>query len=206
MIVYTTESRAAFITQPAWVATRESARRVLFYRTRVHFPFSHGKSVTSCCHKLGAIALLDLRNAARPLVARNAWSNWTTFLDNHKPITILLDIDPAYLTERLYDYDSMQQRFPYATMVAEAEKCYPGPICIEAVRRCVLICANWRSLFRIISGHEITDADFSEARRSFDAKLKKIGWKEPPAWCDILDTDVPTANETNDDASGPTIE
>jgi hypothetical protein len=147
MIVYTTESRAAFITQPAWVATRESARRVLFYRTRVHFRFrmaSRSLAVATSC----AIALLDLRNAARPLVARNAWSNWTTFLDNHKPITILLDIDPAYLTERLYDYDSMQQRFPYATMVAEAEKWYPGPICIEAVRRCVLICANWRLDFR----------------------------------------------------------
>ncbi len=107
------------------------------------------------------------------------------FLNNHKPITTLLDIDPDYLSERLYDYDSLQQRFPYATIVAEAEKSYPRPIPIDAVRRCILICAKRRSFFRIISRHEITDADFSGAEASFEAKLRKIGWKEPFPWGDL---------------------
>lgn len=145
------------------------------------FPFSFGQSMHSCCHKLGAISLLDLRNPTRPLVGRNAWpSNWTTFLDNHKPITILLDIDPAFLSEPLHDYDSLQERFPQAKMVAEAEKCYPSPIPIGAVRRCILVCGKWRTFFRIVAGNEITDTAFSRADASFEARLQRIGWKERP--------------------------
>ena len=157
------------------------------------FPFSHGQSPNSCCYHLGAIALLDLRSPTRPLVGKDAWLNWTTFLDNHKPITVLLDIDPSYLTGPLHDYDSLQERYPYRTMVAEAEKCYTHPIPIDAIRRTVLVCAKWRRFFGVISGHVITDTEFSRTETSFEAKLKKIGWKDPFAWVELGDALVSNA-------------
>jgi hypothetical protein len=151
------------------------------------FPFSHGQSPHSCCHKVGAIALLDLRNPTRPLVGKEAWTNWTMFLNNHKPITVLLDIDPAYLSQPLYDFDLLQERYPYSPMVAEAEKCYPHPIPIDAIRRSILVCAKWYTFFKIISGREITDTDFSRAERSFESKLQKTGRKQPSFWSEFLD-------------------
>jgi hypothetical protein len=152
------------------------------------FPFSHGQSPHSCCHKLGAIALLDLRNPspARPLVGKEAWHNWTRFLSNHDPITILLDIDPDRLSEPLQDYDSLQERFPMSTMVAEAEKCYAAQIPFDAIRRCVLVCAKWRTFFRVVAGNQISDADFLRAENGFEAKLRKIGWKDPFSLGDVL--------------------
>ena len=144
-------------------------------------PFSHGQSRNSCCHKLGAVSLLDLGgSASRPLVGHEAWSRWTLFLSNHKPITILLEIDRTCLTAPLYDYDSLKEHFPMATMVAEAEKCYAGPIPIHAVSRCVLVCAKLRTVFRIVPGNEVSDADLLRIETSFDRKLQKIGWTDHP--------------------------
>jgi hypothetical protein len=64
-------------------------------------------------------------------------------------------------------------------MVAEAEVCYSQPISIHAIRRSILVCAKWRTFFRIISSHQIADSDFSRAEASFEVKLKKLGWKPP---------------------------
>ena len=157
-------------------------------------PFSHGRSPTSCCYKLGAISLLDLRSPSptRPLVGKDAWVNWTTFLDNHQPITVLLEITPSYLSAPLHDFDSLQERYPYSAMVAEAEKCYPCAIPIEAIHRSILVCAKKHTFFRIISGHEITDTDFYRAETSFEAKLQKIGWEDPNPWSGLLDVSFPS--------------
>jgi hypothetical protein len=138
------------------------------------FPFSHGQSPHSCCYKIVAISLLDLRQPARPLVGQEAWRNWTTFLTNHEPITVLLDLAPDSLSEPLHDFDSLQKRFPFGTMVAEAEKCYPGPISFAAVRRCILVCAKWHTIFRIIPGNEISDIDFSRTEAQFDRKWERV--------------------------------
>ncbi len=158
------------------------------------FPSSHFKSQYSCCRKLGAISLLDLQNPTRPLVGRKRWSNWTTFLDNHRPITVLLDIDPAYLSEQLHDFDSLREHDPDCTMVAEAEKCYSRPIPINAVRRCILVCAKSYSFFQIISGHTISDTDFAQTEANFEAKLRKIGYTEPPDVSRLFDKTSPNTN------------
>ena len=72
------------------------------------FPFSHDQSQYSPCYQIGAISLLDLRDPKYPLVGRGAWTNWTRFLTHHKPITVLLQIDPSCLSEPLHDYESLQ--------------------------------------------------------------------------------------------------
>ena len=152
------------------------------------FPFSFPQSPHNCCHKLGAISLLDLRSPAHPLVGPDAWlNNWERFLNNHKPITVLLDIAPDYLSEQLHDYESLRQRFPGCGMVIEAEKCYPRPIPIDAVSRCILVCAKRHTFFDIISVHELTNTYFFRTEASFEARLRKSGWKEPNPDPVILD-------------------
>ena len=115
-------------------------------------------------------------------------------MDNHQPITVLLDIDPAYLSGTLHDFDSLRERFPDCVMVAEAEKCYPDPIPIIAVRRCILICAKSYSFFQIIPGNTIADTDFTQTEANFEAKLRKIGYKEPPDVSGLFAKTFPNTN------------
>jgi hypothetical protein len=151
------------------------------------FPISYGQSSHSCCYKLAAISLLDLRNPSRPLVGKEAWRNWTTFLSNHKPITVLLGLDPVCLSETLHDYDSLQKLFPYKTMVAEAEACYPARIPFDAIRRLILVCAERHTFFRIVPGNLISDKEFARTAVQFEAKLKKVRRKGPRPYGAILD-------------------
>jgi len=147
------------------------------------FPFSHSQTGHSCCYELGAISLLDLRiPSKRPLVGRGVWANWITFLSNHEPITILLDIDPSRLSEPLQDYDSLQDRLPDHTMVAEAEVCYAGSIPFDSVRRCFLVCARRHTLFRIIPGNNVSDIQISSTEALFQ---KTLGPLSPP-WSDVF--------------------
>jgi hypothetical protein len=57
-----------------------------------------------------------------------------------------------------------------------------------------LVCAKWHTLFRIVPGQELTDSIFSRAEASFEAKLRKIGWKDPYPWSVLMDMALP--NET----------
>jgi hypothetical protein len=151
------------------------------------FPFSHRQTKCSSCWKLKAISLLDLRNpkVEMPLVGQEAWLNWKIFLTNHDPITVLLEIDPSFLSEPLLDYHALQD-VPEGrlTMVAEAEVCYRLPIPLEAICRCVLVCSKVKRpfIFHAVPGADITDNQFGEVQNRFETKLRKIGWREPDHW------------------------
>jgi len=151
------------------------------------FPFSHGQTKCSSCWKLKAISLLDLRNpkVEMPLVGKDACTNWKTFLTNHDPVTVLLEIDPSSLSDPLLDFDALQDS-PEGrlTMVAEAEVCYRLPIPIEAVRRCVLVCSKVKGpfIFHVVPGTEISEIQFEEVQDRFEARLRKTGWTEPNHW------------------------
>jgi hypothetical protein len=137
-------------------------------------PFSHGQSPHSHCYKLGAISLLDLRNPKRPLVGKDGYTNWATFLSNHKPLTVLLEIKPELLTLPLDDYDSLNARSSDQIMVPEAEACYPGPISIQAISRVLLICGMLRSNFWIIPGYDVSEDQIRRAEESCRSKWNKF--------------------------------
>lgn len=139
---------------------------------RGQFPFSHPQSKNSRCYLHGGISLLDIRDPKQALTGKTIWTNWTAFLDNHDPITLLLDIDPKALTKTLYDFDALSEKYPFQTMVAEAEKCYCEPIPTTAIQRCILVNAKDKRFFRIIKGNNVSDGDFQKAKHLFESKTQ----------------------------------
>lgn len=159
------------------------------------FKFSHGQTPHSCCHKLKAISLLDLKNPLGPLFPKQGPSNWTGFLNNHKPVTILLEIEEAKLIERPKNYtDLMDVHRRKEIFVAEAEVCYPHSIPITAIKRCVLVCAANRKFFRILLGDLLSDEFIEQTKEIFQKKLEKAGWKDPFPWSTLQTDDLPLAN------------
>lgn len=105
------------------------------------FPNSHTQSPISLCRKKGAISLLDLRKTTGYPV-NDEYIQWTDLLYNHEPVTILLDIEPSFLIERMPSHDERSKGLEACTYVDEVEWCYPEPISLNAVKRCLLV-SGW---------------------------------------------------------------
>jgi hypothetical protein len=144
------------------------------------WPFSHSQSRTSGCRHLDGISLLDLRNPPWPLVGHDGFTNWTRFLRNHHPITLLLRIDPGALSiSRLFGRERVKSLIDFGMpFVPEAEVCYLGAIPVTAIQRTYLICAQKHTLFRVLSVSELTEDRLASVELAFKYQQDKL--RPPP--------------------------
>jgi hypothetical protein len=141
---------------------------------------SHSQSRVSCCRHLGGISLLDLRNPPWPLVGHGGFRNWTLFLRNHHPITVLLQIDPGALSAPLLFGRERVTRLDLGMpFVPEAEVCYLRSIPVTAIQCVYLICAQKHTLFEVLSVSELTEDRLARVERAFKYQLEKL--RPPPA-------------------------
>jgi hypothetical protein len=132
-------------------------------------PFSHGQSKVSYCHSIGGISLLDLRNPSRPLVGPDGLTQWRTFLTNHKPLTLLLQLDikqiatPHFINpERVAEIAIYQYVF---VPVAEACFCHCIPLC--AVLGAYVVCGEDYRVFRYQTLSQLTDENLERLTSTF---------------------------------------
>jgi hypothetical protein len=171
-------------------------------------PFSHGQSRVSCCRHLGGISLLDLRNPPWPLVGHDSLTNWTCFLRNHHPITLLLQIDPdALLARLLFDRERLTQLNLRMPFVPEAEVCYLRAIPMTAIQRAYLICAHKHTLFEVVSVAELIEDRIARVELRFKHQLESL--RQPPVErhgvlsLAILTNDTAVRLASGSDGEGP---
>ncbi len=138
-------------------------------------PFSHGQSKASCCYHLGGISLLDLRNPRMALTGPDGLSQWTTFLGNHRPMTILLEIDPALLSEHfLVSADRIRSLAHQGLIfVPETEACYRLPIPVASIPRAHLVCAARHTNFKTFILSRLTDSCLERWQLAFRTEAEE---------------------------------
>jgi hypothetical protein len=112
-------------------------------------------------------------------VGHDSLTNWTYFLRNHHPITLLLQIDPGALSAALLFGRERVTRLDLGMpFVPEAEVCYLRSISLTALQCVYLICAQKHTLFEVLSVSELTEDRLAHVERAFKCRLEKL--RPPP--------------------------
>jgi hypothetical protein len=113
-------------------------------------------------------------------VGYGGFMNWTLFLRNHHPITLLLQIDPGALSvPHLFGRERVKSLIDVGMpFVPEAEVCYLRAIPVTAIQRIYLICAQKHTLFVVHSVSELTEDRFARVELAFKYQLEKL--RSPP--------------------------
>lgn len=124
-----------------------------------------------CCQELGGVSLFDFGNATdEQIFGVNSPEKWWPILGWHKPVSIIIKLDPDQMLGSLVRYPQVLEG-TRGNVIPYVEVCHIGAVSLDAAKGFILLCATDYQNFRVVT--EVAESELMEVVADFSVMVEQ---------------------------------